>query len=246
MGTLDRKQVKGGLMNKSLKDLYIVREDFQHSTTGGIILFTAAQTGTGAGATLGNYEELPNYTPDAVNRSRMGIVTFSTGTTATGRAGTLSNVNCYTFNTNQYQLAVSARLGNHAISDGTDTYQAYIGFLDSITAVSTDGAYFLHDSTSANWQCVSRSNNVQTLVNSGVPVQTNRYALFEIRYDPIANALTYYINNVLVATITTNIPNTTARLIGLGYFINKTVGLIARTITIDYTELEIVLANSRH
>lgn len=65
-------------------------------------------------------------------------------------------------------------------------------------------AFFYGDPvTHANWRARTRDGGIQTLnADTGVPVTGGQYLVFRIDRDPTTNALMFYINEVLVQTVT--------------------------------------------
>jgi hypothetical protein len=82
---------------------------------------------------------------------------------------------------------------------GSDTFHAnqYAAFRYSTTASDTD------------WQCVTCDGTTQNVVSSGVAVDTKSHRFLIVINDSIPNA-TFYIDGTLVATLTTNLPTTSA------------------------------------
>jgi hypothetical protein len=67
--------------------------------------------------------------------------------------------------------------------------------------------FFESPGTFPHWQAVSDvAGGAQTTVDTGVAVDTNRH-LWEIASNANGTVLTYFIDHVIVATISTNIPN---------------------------------------
>ena len=87
--------------------------------------------------------------------------------------------------------------------------QIYVGFR---AADLTNALYFLNDTTSANWQCVTKASPGSTGADSGVAVATSTIYRFRIvivganRSDDSVRRALFFINGALVANITTNIP----------------------------------------
>jgi hypothetical protein len=65
----------------------------------------------------------------------------------------------------------------------------------------------------AHWQCVTNTSGTQTVVDSGVSVDTAAGHIFEFQSVGNGAVITFYIDSVLVATISTNIPVTNLRAI---------------------------------
>lgn len=69
---------------------------------------------------------------------------------------------------------------------------------------TADAIYFFASKGHANWKCITKRSHAITTVITNVPIDSN-YHLFKIKV--LASSVEFYIDNVLVATITTNLPN---------------------------------------
>lgn len=166
---------------------------------------------------------------------------FSTGTTTTGLAfshfGTSGAYAPISMNaTTRFNFQTRVRLED--LSDGTETYEAFMGFGDfqNSSAGQTDGVYFTytHSVSSGQWVCVTENNNTQTTSASGVTVAADTDYLLTISvYDTHA---IFYINGTQVADITTNIPYTTARSTSVIESLLKSAGTTARLMYVEKIE----------
>lgn len=180
----------------------------------------------------------------------VGILRFGSGTVATNR-GSIASPN---FSIIRLGLGLAQFLARHrlpVLSDGTNTYTTRIGFFDSITAESTDGVFFryTHSVNSGRWQAVTRNNNVETAVDAGVSFGTptaNVWRRFSIEVDPLGTQAKFYIDEMLVATITTNIPAAAGRELGYGIYTQRNVGTAAVNMgDTDYITVRQVFTNRR-
>ena len=57
-----------------------------------------------------------------------------------------------------------------------------------------------------HWQCITKDGTTQTIVDSGITPAINTMVVFAIVFDDSAPNVKFYINGVLVATITTHLP----------------------------------------
>jgi len=195
-------------------------------------------SGTGASITIG----------DAIDAGHIGTAVITSGTTTTGRA-TLSPVAAGQAlllggGTMTYETLVYLP---DAVSDGTDTYTTYIGFNDSSSASGLDAVMFryTHSVNSGKFECVTRSNNTETAVDSGITVATTTWYKLGITVNAAASSVTFSINGSVVATITTNIPSGTGRLTAPLIGIVKSAGTNARRILVDYIYCRIDLTTAR-
>lgn len=173
-----------------------------------------------------------NYVGSAVGQT----ISLQTGSTTTGRAGRLSSTVACVFGTNPWRFETT--VGLDTLSDGTNTYTVRFGFMDSQSGEPTDGAFFryTHGTNSGKWECVTRSNNVETAsaLDSGVTVDTNLHN-FSIDVNAAASSVVFQIDGVTVATGTANIPSGTSRATGFGYSIIKSAGGTNRNLNYTYT-----------
>lgn len=189
-----------------------------------------ANNGTsGSGAAIQN---AANYVGAAVGQT----IALMTGSTTTGRAGRLSGTTLCVFGTNPWHFETT--VGLDTLSDGTNTYTARFGFMDSQAGDPTDGAYFryTHGTNSGKWECVTRSNNVETAsaLDSGITVDTSLHN-FSIDVNAAGTSVDFKIDGSTVATGTANIPTGTSRATGFGYSIIKSAGGTNRNLNYTYT-----------
>ena len=189
-----------------------------------------ANNGTsGSGAAIQN---AANYVGAAVGQT----IALMTGSTTTGRAGRLSGTTLCVFGTNPWHFETT--VGLDTLSDGTNTYTARFGFMDSQAGDPTDGAYFryTHGTNSGKWECVTRSNNVETAsaLDSGITVDTSLHN-FSIDVNAAGTSVDFKIDGATVATGTANIPTGTARATGFGFTIIKSAGGTNRNLNYTYT-----------
>lgn len=81
-----------------------------------------------------------------------------------------------------------------------------LGLVESVSFSidgSTNGIYFRREYTEANWHAVTTDGIGTTDTDTGVPFIADTFFVFDIKYS--SGAIKFYINQVLVATHTTNI-----------------------------------------
>lgn len=180
-----------------------------------------------------------NVVPDADNRQ--GVIQFGTGTVATNRIFTGSVAT--TISVSSGRLIYSTDIRIPTLSTSTERFQFLAGFFGTQTAITqANGVYFLYDeggastgsTASANWQLVTTSNSIRTYQVTSIPIVANTWYNLTLDINASGTSVLFYINGTLVGTITTNIPNTIARAVSFGNFINKTVGTTARTYQVDW------------
>jgi hypothetical protein len=172
----------------------------------------------------------------ALENTRYGIITLSTTTTTTGASymskSNLSDSLNSLFNVTSYMIKIPT------LSDGTETYHVRVGMTSQInTANPNGGAYFVYStagtptgsSASANWQCVTgNGSSVRTWTTTATAVTTGWSKLTVVASSSICF---FYVNDVLVATHTTNIPTPA---LTPNFEIRKTAGNTARLLWVDY------------
>lgn len=99
------------------------------------------------------------------------------------------------------------------LSDATNTWTFRAGFSDNLLGEATDGAFFRYtDSVNGGrFQAVTRNNNVETAADTGVAVAANTTYRLLVDVNAAGTSVDFYIDGVLVATITTNIPTASGR-----------------------------------
>jgi hypothetical protein len=198
-------------------------------------------TSNGGGSTI----------PAMPDSGHPGVVQINTGTNTNGAAvfalsfassgSNLGNIilgggviDCYMV----FQLPV--------LSNGTDTYEASIGFGDSFNFPNTsfdDGVFFNYSSTinSGNWQASTSASTVKTVLNSAVAVGTS-YTTLRFTVNADATLCTFYVNGISIGTISTNIPTHSC---GPLFLIGKSAGTANRVLNIDMVYMFQQLTNPR-
>jgi hypothetical protein len=193
---------------------------------------------TGVGAGTGNSTQFGTFGQDTVENAQ-GECQIDTGTTATGRRTQSSGL--LQLITGISRLRIGLRIVTEVLSDGTETYTAYCGFIDNSGAGDhTDGMYFryTHSVNGGRWEAVTSTNSVRTATDTGVSAAIT-YKVFEIEVDQAVTEVRFYIDGTLVATNTTNIPPAfSTNQFGYGMKIEKSVGTTARNLSMDWYYFE--------
>lgn len=131
-------------------------------------------------------------------------------------------------------------------SDADETFVVRLGFCDSATGDGTDAIMFRYTNSvnSGKWQAVTRDGGSETATDTGVTADQTA-SLFEIRVNPVATSVTFYINGTLVATNTTNIPDSTDYMGMMPGSIVKTAGTNNRSFHIDYAYYDFIPTTAR-
>lgn len=193
---------------------------------------------TAAGAGAGNSDQNGTYGQDTTENA-IGICEIDTGTTATGRRTISSTVTQLMATLSRYRFA--GRMALNQLSNATDTFTVYIGFLDSSGAGDPgNGAVFgySHGANSGRWTAKTFKAGASTITDTGIAADI-LYSLFEIEIAQDGSNVKFYINGSLVATNTTNIPTAvTAQTFGYGWRIEKSAGTASVALSTDWYVFE--------
>lgn len=245
--------ITGEQVSVALKDFYkhtgiLYHEEFMGSQQGSVSS-SYGQVITlvnGAGA-------LCQSTGTITNKSnQQGVVRHSTGSTTTGFAG-------YTYgNTNLFlglgEISIETYATIDTLSTATDRFFTYFGYgVPSNWTSNPNCIFFSYDeggqvfwagTTTPNWKCYSRSGSTVTVTNSGIVVNAQQWYKLRININSAANIVRFYIDGVLVATHSTNIPPTTVAM-SLISIVHKVSGTNQRTMQTDYFNYEEIFTNPR-
>ena len=125
------------------------------------------------------------------------------------------------------------------LSAGLQNFVVRLGFIDSVTGASVDGAWMeIASHTDGQMQCKTSANSVVTTTASGVTISAATWyrARIVVTND---TSVSFYLAadgalGAAVATHTTNIPTGAGREFGAGIQYNKTAGTTARTVSYTY------------
>lgn len=174
----------------------------------------------------------------------IGVVDQVTGTGTTARASLTSAGN---LRLGSQSLIFQDRSALSALSDGTNTYTSYSGFIDNTGAGDmTDGCYFryTHSVNSGRWEAVVAAAGVRTPADTGISPSATVNQILEIRSNQDGTSVTFYIDGTLVATHTTGLPGT-SDLFVYGSKIEKSAGSTSRIFSHDYYLFEALRTTSR-
>lgn len=198
-------------------------------------------SGTGAGVNATSIGSL----------NALGILQLDLGTTTTGRAAITANAlsapSVLLFGLGRARFASKCAVST--LSNGTDTFQARVGFLDGVTGSDpVDGVYFRYSDSinGGKWQAVTRSNNTESVADTGISVAAGTWRLLSIDVNAAGTSAAFSIDGSVVATITTNIPNANGRDTGYGVAAIKSAGTTATAaMQVDYAEVEVNFTSAR-
>lgn len=207
---------------------------FQNSGTSsqGPFGFEAFLTGAGAGISA----------VSATDAGRYGYMSCTTGTTTTGLVGLMGGGGSTTvatgsllLGTDAFEFMWSMKSGAN-LSDGTETYQISMGFIDdSAGGLGTDavGFRYTHTENSGAWVAYTRSNSVESVINSGVTFEINTLYDLVAKVNAAATNVEFFINGTSLGSITTNIPTGANRQTAPRASMLKSAGTTARLMTLD-------------
>lgn len=165
--------------------------------------------------------------PDS-ERNNQGIIRIRSGTTISNTTGLrlIGTTNLYS------EASFDILFLIRPIAIDADTTIRVGVSTNPATVPPTSGIYFEKLPADTNWFCIARTGGVETRVDSNVVITTSFIAVRIVRSQ---TDVKYYINDVLVATITTNIPS-----VATTPTINITTAAAAdKNIDVDYFQLEI-------
>jgi hypothetical protein len=170
----------------------------------------------------------------------IGVLTLNSGAGATGARGVNTGQNLLRIGGKGVGFGCSWYLP--VVSDATNRFTVRIGMSSAVTTVGdSTGIYFRYNDSVAGGviQGVCRNGVTETVVNSTVvPVANTVYECY-LYVNPLANSVSFYVNEVLIGTVTTNIVSSATPL-GLFALIQKSVGGTARQLCLDEWYSEVV------
>lgn len=170
-----------------------------------------------------------------------GALQLATGT-GTGGAITkrLDSARTY-FGSGTARLLMALRTPA-AVSDGTDTYTIYAGFIDADNAEPVDGAYFVysHGVNSGNWLGRTSNNSSRTDASGGSNVAFTAAANWFLMIVATSTTVTFYVAPesatpgvpgtwVSIGSCAANIPSSSARATSIGAAMVKSAGTTSRS-----------------
>ncbi|MFN9111683.1 MAG: hypothetical protein ACK5XN_16595, partial [Bacteroidota bacterium] len=184
--------------------------------------------------------------------NQQGVITHSTGTASTNYAGYNYGVNSLYRGTGAITLESYIIIPTLSTSGerfvtvfGEQNGANFMSPTNSISIVYDEGGVFLASGvTSNNWRCFTRAGSTITRTDTTVPVVANQWYKLRINISADGLTITFFIDNVLVATHNTNVPLISTQLT-LASYIMKSVGTTARTMQTDYFMYEEIFTNPR-
>ena len=195
-------------------------DDFTHNNSPNFLTGDARNAGTSAGQTGVN------------DPPRSGLWSLITGTNASGGAALSGNIG-YVFS-GWARLSFASNFRVVTLADVTNNYRIFTGFnssYDSTTAPTIRSAGLFYDNNNVNWQAYTYNSSTGTITDTGVAaVADGSYNTFLTRVNGTTN-VEFFINGVLVATNTTNLPSVQ---VCPQIQLQKTAGTTSRSIISDW------------
>jgi hypothetical protein len=209
-----------------------------HGDAVGTLRWLDADTGTGASATGLTVSDT----------TRHGVLELDTGASSTGAAirylgGVTSGTGTAGFKLGGGLLTMEWSVRVEDLSTAGERYSFMLG-LFSTTATQVDAVRFIYnDSINAgNWTISTINASTVTNTDSGIAVAADTWYKLRAVVNAAATSVEYFINDVSVGTVTTNIPTVN---IAPRASMAKTVGTAARMVYVDYFRLYQRLTSSR-
>lgn len=189
----------GGIPNPFAAEAQLYKDDFMANSYivpyGPLSLF-GGKTGTSATITRRNLSTGDGH--------RVGLYLIQSGSTA-GYAYMGNAAKCIYPADNEIRTGFNFKLVN--TPDVTNDFYTFFGVSDVWSGIGSNMAGLIIDRTvsTTNWVALSRLNNVSTTTDTGIAFSTN-YVTIETIINTAATSITYYVDGVLGATHTTNVP----------------------------------------
>lgn len=210
---------------KHLHNFHITENDFETS------VYHPWSTTSSMGAV--NLQVAP---PDT---GSCGVIESSTGTGSNnGYAGINYRSSAISLFTGSGGVLISiSKIRLPVLSVAEQGFDIRVGFGDSISPTDhTDSCgYFKysHNTNGGNWVISTANNATRTKTNTTVAPVANQWIYLKTVTNSSGTQTDFYIDNVLVGSITTNIPTTVARAFDYSCFILKHAGFTTRSMLTD-------------
>jgi hypothetical protein len=203
-GYADTKQTK---LELSIKDGTEFFTDFDGVGGNNVVIsgeLATSSAGGGGGVSLGQIRDF---------KDALRMFNFTSSTSIQNLFGGSCLYNDLYFDFETLHLAIN-------LSDGVNNYRLFLGLGSELSTTNhTNAIFFYYDKfgtgnvgvASDNYLCVCKIGVSISVVDSGVAVSTTTPRKLRFEKNNTDTEVKFLIDNVLVATITTNIPTTTMR-----------------------------------
>jgi len=186
--------------------------------------------------------------------TQRGVTLFKTQTSATSVVGfVIGNSSSVPYNTIFYLANGTINYETYVLfpilSDATQRFYFHFGFTSSTANLSpadyvsimyNEGTTFGYDNNlggSPNFTFNNSKNGIRTRTIGTDAVAIGTWYKLRIEVLSDTGVINFYVNNILVATHTTNIPLTTTRIQPFMSFV-KTIGTTNREVAVDYVAIK--------
>jgi hypothetical protein len=179
----------------------------------------------------------------ATGNNYMGRIDVATGTTnnATGHAvlDLFNSVN--KIRLRSQRVFFKARVMIPTLSTGAITFTAQVGLQDTnAIGAPANGVYFsyTHGTNSGQWVGTSRASSTSSSVNSAVAVTANQWYLLRAEINAAGTSISFYIDDALIGSVTTNIPVSTTGMRPLFQMDKGSTSNQSRILAVDFLYLK--------
>lgn len=213
-------------------------DDFSHGTNGSGTFGTQGWSLNTNGGT---------YTHSTNESGRYGVVQIGSGTTSSGRGEVVSNNPTNVQVLGNQVFEVDVRLPTLAAAGATD-YSVIIGWSNSMGANGSSSdthqiAFVYNRSLNTNWVAVTAGAS-QTRTDSGVAASTS-WVRLKCVLNTALNSAKFYIDDVLVATHTTNFPSSGPYAFKMGIWNSSDASHTSMALQVDFWKLRILRTTRR-
>ncbi len=217
--------------SKYSRNVYEIFEEWIFDSTSparGAHNWQQANTGTGATSAL---------IATVTDANHVGVMSYQAGTTTTGRAALTTSATSMIFGTGSNDAYYDTLIQIVDLSTLAERYTIHFGFGDNAagSGYPTDGAIFEYSDnlSSGNWRAITEAAGVATTTDTTIAAVEDIWTRLTILVHN--SSVLFYINNVLVATHSTNVPTGATQQFGvMAGKVEKSTGTTNRTIAQDY------------
>jgi hypothetical protein len=201
---------------------------------------------------VGNGQGTTRSTTNITNKTnQQGVVESLTSANATGQAGFIYGGGFYKGNGS---ITIETYFNITTLSTLLERFYTIFGFMNGTNFGGASNAIFItYDeggivipfaTPTPNFRCVTRGGITTTSTITSVPVVAGQWYKLRINISNDGNTVTFFINDTLVATHTTNIPLNSTNLYPISVIVKGT-GTTARAMQTDYFMYEEIFTNPR-
>ena len=218
----------------------------------GSLVANITNTTNGFVTSIGNGQGTLRSTSTITNRTnQQGVVEALTSANASGTAG-------YYYASGVYKgsgaISIETYINFTTLSVLAERFFSLFGFYTGVNyfnppnciAITYDegGSTIPFAGGTPNFRCITKGGSTVTNTITSVPVVAGQWYRLRINISNDGNTVTFFIDNALVATHTTNIP-LNATFLPLGCMLQKTSGTAARAMQSDYFMYEEIFTTAR-